>query len=386
MHIPVTGFVVVVGMIAAAVVGMIAAASLSDTLTASPSLRIRGADISFTLQEEAINQTLQDNGQTLPVEQILARHGANHARLRLWVDPPAGTSDLPSTLKMARRAHAAGLRLVLALHYSDSWADRTTQRTPAAWQGQSTEELAGTVEAYTRDVVATFARQGTPVDIVQIGNETTRGMLWPIGQIYPLEGENWADFGNLVAAGIRGAKSADPVHQPLIMIHSDTGGDREATAYFFDNLRKQGISYDLIGLTYYPFWHGSLKELRHNLHVIAARYDKDIVIAETAYPWTLSTSNHAPSVVTTVEALPDSATYPPTPQGQAKFFAALNRLLREVPNGRGAGYLIWEPGWLPGVPADARTDNAHSNLTLFDWWGNGLPALDAFKPTGGTER
>lgn len=365
-----------------AALGLIAATASITRPAPSPELAIRGADISFTLQEEANNQTLSDNGQTAPLETILARHGANYARLRVWVDPPKGTSDLDSALTLARRARAAGLQILLDLHYSDSWADRTAQQTPAAWQGQNPEQLRSTVETYTRDVLAAFARQATPVAIVQIGNETTHGMLWPTGQIYKQTGEDWAGYAELVKAGIRGAKEAGPGPGPLIMLHSDTGGDQGASTYYFDHVQQEGVSFDLIGLTYYPFWNGSLASLQQNLHVLADRYAKDILIAETAYPWTLSGGGGIQSVVTSVDALPDAAAYPPTPQGQAHYFEALNRILREVPNGHGTGYLIWEPGWLPGVPTDARTGNSHSNLTLFDWWGHGLPALDAFQPTG----
>jgi arabinogalactan endo-1,4-beta-galactosidase len=364
------------------IVGVVAAASYMNRPAASPTVDIRGADISFTLQEEANNQTLTDNGQTAPLEKILAGHGANYARLRVWVNPPKGTSDLESALALARRANAAGLQILLDLHYSDSWADRTTQQTPSRWQGKSPEDLRSTVQSYTRDVVAAFARQGTPVNIVQIGNETTLGMLWPTGQIYRQTGEDWMGYAELVKAGIRGAKEGNPARSPRIMLHSDTGGDQGASLYYFDHLQQQGVSFDLIGLSYYPFWHGSLAGLRQNLHALASRYGKDIIIAETAYPWTLSSGGNVQSVVTSLDALPDAASYPPTPQGQAKFYAALNQTLRDVPNGHGAGYFIWEPGWLPGVPSDARTGNGHSNLTLFDWWGHGLPALDAFRPTG----
>ena len=211
------------------IVGVVAAASYLTRPASSSTLGIRGADISFTLQEEAIDQTFSDNGQTAPLETILAGHGANYARLRVWVDPPRGTSDLESALTLARRAHAAGLQLLLDLHYSDSWADRTTQQTPAAWQGKNPEELRNIVDNYTRDVVAAFARQATPVDIVQIGNETTHGMLWPTGQIYRQSGEDWTGYAELVKAGISGAKEGSPGQGPRIMLHSDTGGDQGAS-------------------------------------------------------------------------------------------------------------------------------------------------------------
>ncbi|MHA7210449.1 glycoside hydrolase family 53 protein [Arthrobacter sp. MDT1-65] len=352
--------------------------------TSLSAVSVRGADISFTLQQEAIGQTFSDRGRTAPLEEILADHGANHVRLRVWVDPPAGTSDLNSALTLAKRAHAVGLELLLDLHYSDTWADRTFQQTPRAWQGQSPEALRQTVESYTRKVVAAFANQGTPVNILQIGNETTLGMLWPTGQIYKKNGEDWREYAELVKAGIDGARLGDPGNSLQIMLHSDTGGDRESSIYYFDRLQQQGVTFDLIGLSYYPFWHGPLDALRRNLHELASRYGKDILIAETAYPWTLSSNSNTQSVVTTLNALPEAFSYPPTPEGQAKFFEDLNRVLREVPDSHGAGYLIWEPGWRPGIPADANTGNTHSNLTLFDWTGQGLPALDAFQPTGTT--
>jgi arabinogalactan endo-1,4-beta-galactosidase len=364
------------------IIGVVAAASYLNRPASSSSLGIRGADISFTLQEEGIGQSYSDNGQTAPLETILAGHGANFVRLRVWVNPPKGTSDLDSALALARRANAAGLHLLLDLHYSDSWADRTTQQTPAAWRGKNPAELRNIVHDYTRDVISAFTRQGTPVDILQIGNETTHGMLWPTGQIYKQSGEDWTEYAELVKAGINGAREGNPASALRIMLHADTGADQGASTYYFDHLQQQGIDFDVLGLSYYPFWHGSLSELKQNLHALASRYGKDIIIAETAYPWTLSSGGNVQSVVTTLDALPDAAAYPPTPQGQAKFFQALNQILREVPDGHGAGYFIWEPGWLPGIPADSRTGNAHSNLTLFDWWGHGLPALDAFRTAG----
>ena len=140
-----------------------------------------------------------------PVERILARHGATYVRLRVWTDPPAGYSDEASALAMARRAKRAGLKVLLNLHYSDFWADPAHQTTPAAWQGQDLATLARTVHDYTRDIVARFARHGAPVDMVQIGNEVTAGMLWPEGQIYREDGAHFPEFCTLLKAGIAGA-------------------------------------------------------------------------------------------------------------------------------------------------------------------------------------
>jgi arabinogalactan endo-1,4-beta-galactosidase len=342
-------------------------------------LAVRGADISFTLQGEAIEQTLHLNGEPLPLEVILSRSGATHSRLRLWINPSEGTSDLRSALTLAKRIHTAGMKLVLDLHYSDTWADRTSQWIPAAWSGLDQSQLEHQVEAYTRETVAAFAEQGTPVDIVQIGNEITHGFLWPAGQIYSPGGERWREFANLINSGIRGAKAGGLPHHPSIMIHTDTGGDVRGSIYFFDRLRELGVPFDIIGLTYYPFWNGSLSRLAENLHILADTYGKDIIIAETAYPWTLESGDGGPTVVNDVSALPEAALYPATPAGQEKYYRALTQVLRDVPNGRGVGFLVWEPGWLPGVPATEEVGSTHNNLTLFDWRGNALPALSVFQ-------
>ena len=342
-------------------------------------LQIRGADISFTLQEEAIGQVLRVGGEPLPPEVILAGEGATHVRLRVWVDPAAGVSDLASALALAERAHAAGMKLVVDLHYSDTWADRTSQTLPAAWSGLNQEQLKVQVENYTRHTVEAFAAQGTPADIVQIGNEINMGMMWPAGQIYSGNGEKWLEFTDLLRAGINGATAGDPAQKPSIMMHVDLGGDVGGAVYFFDRLREFGVDYDVIGLSYYPFWNEGLTVLEENIHVLSARYAKDVLIAETAYPWTLESSDGGPTVLHHISQLPEADLYPPTPEGQKEFYRALTKVLLGVPNGRGLGFLVWEPGWLPGVPATNELGNTHNNLTLFDWSGNALPALAAFR-------
>lgn len=364
------------GCVLLIVTGAILFSAVSSS--ASEALRVRGADISFTLQNEAANNQVADGTETQAIEKILASHGANYIRLRLWVDPADGTSDLEDTLKLALRAKAAGLEIVLDLHYSDTWADRTSQTTPDAWSSQNPHELAATVETYTREMVDALNAQGTPPAIVQVGNEVALGMLWPVGLIYTEYGEDWAGFTDLLKAAVRGAAGSDASHTPEVMIDIDTGGDVAQSTYFFDHIRSAGIEYDLIGLTYYPFWHGSLSALEQNLGTLAARYNKDILIAETSYPWTLDDADSEPNVISNAADLPDGALYPPTPTGQQHFYQALRRILLAVPDGHGAGFLVWEPGWLSGVNATAQTGNAFDNLTLFDHTGRALSALDSF--------
>jgi arabinogalactan endo-1,4-beta-galactosidase len=372
------GVVMFISAALAVLVGVLVILASAVSYSTSGALRIRGADVSFTLQNEAANNVLSEGEGVQPIETILAAHGANYVRLRVWVDPAEGGHDLDATLQLAARAKAAGLRIVLDLHYSDDWADRTTQTTPSAWERQNPRELAVTVENYTRSVLDSLAAQGTPADIVQLGNEVIFGMLWPVGQIYGVRGEYWDGFTDLLQAAVRGARASESSDSLEIMLDIDTGGDADQSTYFFDHIEAAGIDYDLIGLTYYPFWQGSLADLEQNLHTLATRYDKNILIAETAYPWTLEDADDEPNVVSSLAELPDGALYPPTPSGQRQFYQALREVLAEVPGSHGAGFLVWEPGWLAGVNASADLGNAYDNLTLFDAEGVGLPALDAF--------
>ena len=340
-------------------------------------LQIRGADISFTLQEESVGAKYSDSGVTMPLERILAARGATYVRLRVWVNPPHGYSDTRAALELARRAKAAGLKIFLNLHYSDFWADAKKQSTPTAWRGLDLPSLSGVVRDYTRRTVEDFARQGTPVDMIQIGNEVTNGMLWPAGQIYRQTGENWMDFVALLNAGIAGARdgNSDPEHRLGIVIHFDRGADNDGARYFFDRIFSAGVaSFDAIGLSYYPFWHGTLGGLKRNLDDLAARYGKDLILVEAAYPWTLE-GGVADLGVSQRGELPQSKRYPPTVAGQERFFSTLRRIMAEVPDRRGAGLFVFEPGWLPGVGWEPGAPDPWANLTMFDQAGQMLPAL-----------
>ncbi len=346
--------------------------------------RWRGADISFTLQEEAAGQSLTDISYgtgVVPIEDVLTHSGATAARLRVWVNPPAGYSDQESLLILARRVHAAGLQILLDLHYSDFWADQTAQTTPVAWQGQSLTQLAATVRQYTAQVMSALNAQGTPAALVQVGNEVTNGMLWPTGQVYFGSGrQDWTGFGTLLKAALQGVHDVPgPVGPASTMVHIQGIDNLEATRYTLDQIFDQGVEVDVIGLTYYPFWHSSLEKLGIALHDLAGRYHKDLVIAETSYPWTLDTDGQNDPYVTSASALPDATRFPPTPAGQTAYFRALKQLLSRVPDGHGAGYFAWEPGWLPGVGVEP--DNAadpYANLTMFDYSGAALPSLKEF--------
>jgi len=250
---------------------------------------VLGHDLSTLQQEEGVGKRYSDGGKVQPVERIVKSHGATHVRLRLWVDPPIPYNDLPHVLSMAHRVKDAGLQLLLDFHYADFWADPGKQPTPKRWQGQNLSTLARTVHDYTESVVAALVTQGTPADMVQIGNEVTNGMLWPLGQIYVNGNQRWKEFTTLLKAGIAGARAGAPAgKRPRVMVHIDRGGDNPGSRYFFDHIHAQSVGFDVIGLSYYPWWHGALSGLQFNLKDLAKTYRKGIVVVETAYPWTLA--------------------------------------------------------------------------------------------------
>ncbi|HKE18368.1 MAG TPA: glycosyl hydrolase 53 family protein [Kofleriaceae bacterium] len=274
-------------------------------------------------------------------------------------------------------AHAAGMRLLLDFHYSDFWADPQTQNTPAAWQGQDLAALAQTVRTYTRDVLAALHAQGTPADMVQIGNEIRNGMLWPLGRIDWDAGTGWDNLGALLRAGVAGAADA-PGPTPAIVIHFDQGGDNAFSRSFFDHIVAQQVPFDVIGLSYYPFWHGTITQLRTNMNDLAARYDRDVMIVETQYGWTLDNGDALGNFLwQDSQVVPG---YPATPGGQVAFVSDLYSALAAVPGGRGAGIFYWQPEWIPGVGWTPGEGTPNDNLTLFDFGGDALPSVQSTDP------
>lgn len=339
--------------------------------------RAIGHDLSFAIQEAAIGNTFSDRGRTALPEQILVDHGANFVRLRIWVDPPGGYSNLASVLQMAQRAHAAGMRILLDFHYSDFWADPGKQNPPAAWLGQDLPTLAQTVRTYTRDVLTALHAQGTPADMVQIGNEIRNGMLWPLGFADAFSGQGWDSLAVLLRAGAAGAADA-PGRTPRIVIHYDNGGDNTGSRAFFDRLVASGAPFDVIGLSYYPFFHGTITQLRTNINDLATRYNKDLMIVETQYGWTLQNGDFLGNFLWQDSQLMPG--YPATPGGQVGFVSDLVSALAAVPGGHGAGVFYWQPEWIPGVGWTPGDGTPNDNLTMFDFTGQALPSVQFVDP------
>jgi beta-galactosidase len=249
--------------------------------TAKPAGKILGADISFLPQLEARGMKFSDKGVQKDVFEILKDHGFNYIRLRLFVDPAndsgyapgKGFCDLPHTLEMAKRIKNADMKFLLDFHYSDTWADPGKQFKPEAWKRLDFNDLAKKVFDYTTHVLQTLKEQGTLPDMVQCGNEINHGILWPTGNVQHLD-----SLAVLLNAGMAAVKKVDP--SIITLLHIALGGQNAESEFFLDNMIKRGVSFDVIGESYYPKWHGTLDDLKNNLTLLHEKYHKPVIVAE----------------------------------------------------------------------------------------------------------
>ena len=344
-----------------------------------------GADLSFTPQELAAGATFSDQGRPGTPVTIMREAGANYVRMRLWVDPPPGYSDLASDLALARQVHANGMKIYLDIMYSDFWADPQHQNIPAAWQGEDLAQLTATVKSYTQQVISAFAQQGTAVDMVSVGNEIRNGILWPIGEINCTNCGGWSNFTQLLKAGVAGAQQGSPAdHKPLILMHYDQGANFALSSAFYSQLESYAVPFDVIGLSYYPvLGEPAISGLRANVDGLASEFGKPIIIAETQYPWTLANGNSPLGDSTGDFAWETSQIepgYPATPGGQLSFVTDELSILAQAPGGLGAGLFYWAPEWIPGVPWEPGTGigSPNVNMTLFNFEGQALPSINIF--------
>lgn len=362
---------------------------------------VKGMDISSLLEVEECGGTFSDHGVSGDAIKILKDYGTNLVRLRLWNDPytedgepyGAGTNDLPRTMILARRAKKLGIDWMLDIQYSDFWTDPGKQLLPKAWRGLQAEELEKAVYTYTASVMTVLKESNLLPAIVSVGNELSSGLLWPYGK-YP----NFDWIARFLSAGIRAVRKITP--EIPVMIHLDNGCRNGLFLDWFEKyFAAGGEDFDYIGMSYYPFWHGQMHELRENMNDLALRFHKDMIVTETAAGFTLEDYQ-------SYEQLPDdkrvgmaanadsveNIPYPMTPEGQCQFMKELMETIRQVPEQHGKGFVYWEPAWIP-VPGSEWANtyglaymnetrpggNEWANQALFDYDGKALPALEVIR-------
>lgn len=385
--------------------------SLIAALAFAPSFAIAddfiaGADVSTLSEVERHGGKFSsEDGKPGDALQILKDAGVNWVRLRLWHTPVfaedvieggklvakkgmavgGGNNGLATTMRLARRAKTLGLKVLLDIHYSDFWADPQTQVKPAAWTGQHDAALQAAVREYTEGTLDALDAVGAAPDMVQIGNETNAGMLWPDGQTWSADKSAHiggdAAFAALLRAGIAGVRANDARsgRHLAVMLHLAGGTDPDLCHHMFDLFTAEHLDYDVIGLSWYPIYHGTLAQLKSNLDDLAQRYRKPLVVVETAYGWTLRDADGTPNLLDAEHET--KAGYPATVAGQAQVIRDVIATVAAVPNGLGRGIFYWEPAWIPAKGAGWRTGDGDNweNQALFDFTGRALPSLQALR-------
>ncbi|RSM26300.1 glycoside hydrolase family 53 protein [Aeromonas salmonicida] len=357
---------------------------------------IKGADVSMLAEvEKHGGKFFDEHGNPQDAMAILKENGFNYIRLRLWVDPKdadgkpygGGNNDLATTIELAKRAKANGMKFLLDYHYSDFWTDPARQNKPKAWASMNIDQLTEAVYQHTKTTMDAFAKAGVLPDMVQVGNEINGGMLWPEGKSWGQNGGEFDRLAGLLNAGIKAVKEHGD--QIKIMLHLAEGTKNDTFIWWFDEITKRKVPFDIIGLSYYIYWNGPMNALQDNMDDISKRYDKDLIVVEAAYGYTTANCDNAENNFTSKEA--DDAGYPATVQGQANYLHDLLQVVTKVPEGRGKGVFYWEPAWLPTQGAtwatkagmkynsdDWKEGNARENQSLFDCQGKVLPSIKAF--------
>jgi arabinogalactan endo-1,4-beta-galactosidase len=309
----------------------------------------KGADVGWLPQMEATGYKFYDSdGKEKDCLQLLKDRGMNSIRLRVWVNPSndkaSGHCSKEETVAMALRAQKMGMRVMIDFHYSDSWADPAKQFKPKAWENHSFPELLNDVYNHTFDVINALKVAGVTPEWVQIGNEIPGGMMWPEGST-----DNWKQLGQLLNKGYDAVKAVDK--NIKVIVHVDEGNNNAKFRKFFDNATEQKVRYDVIGLSYYPYWikkdyTETIADLQFNLNDMAKRYGKEVMVVE-------------------VGGEDDKI------ENTKKLLEATIKAVRNVPNNKGIGVLYWEP----------QGARSWSHYALSAWLDNGQPspALDAFK-------
>lgn len=324
-----------------------------------PELEIKGTDLSFLPLVRQSGITLYNSyNQAEDMLTTLKNAGVNTIRLRLWKNPTDPVSSFASVKNIAQECHSKGMKVLLSVHYSDTWADPGNQTKPAQWQSSTLNQLKDSIRVYTQLVVDEIQPE-----YIQIGNEINNGILWPDGSY-----NNFANFKSLLQAAIAGARNAVP--ETKIILHY--AGFTDASAFFSS---FTDLDYDIIGLSYYPIWHGKdLNALASALESLNSTYNRKIFIAETAYPFTLGFNDFTNNIIGLQSQLLPA--YAPTPDGQKQFLLKLKDICT---NASGClGFCYWGTEWVSFAGSTSTNGSPWENQAFWDFSNKALPVLDVY--------
>ena len=335
---------------------------------------LRGGDISeLTYVEQGGGVFYETNGVPMDCLQILKNHGFNIVRLRLYNDPSPSNSDLPvgiqsptNILALAARAKALGLQIELTFYYSDGWANNL----PQAWTNYTFAQLTNAVYSFTTNFMMAMQNQGTTPEYVSLGNEINGGFLLPAGST-----ANWPQFAQLLKMGYAGVKTVSPSTRVILHLNSDISSN--TVTGFFNNAVANGVNWDIIGCSYYPFWtQKTAEQARDMINSWYTNFNKPVLIMETGYNWASNRCDGYTGQLANNGPEP----FPSTPLGQKEFMLNCLNAIKLVNQGCCIGDLYWDPIFIcvPGEGWELGQPNVVDNTTLFDFTGHALPVLDAF--------
>ncbi|KAL0577635.1 hypothetical protein V5O48_004360 [Marasmius crinis-equi] len=337
-------------------------AMLAVLLPFASALTYHGADYSSLINLENAGRTFKDNGTTAKFDAILAKRGVNLARIRIWTSNSDSNYSLNYGLQLAKRAKALGMKLLIDLHYSDTWADPGHQAIPSGWP-TDLNGLNTKIYTYTHDLVATFSSQGVPIDFLQIGNEINDGFLWPTGRISV---NGYSPLSQLLHSARNGAKDANS--NVKIMVHLADGWKGSGLSSFYQQVFIAGqfatTDIDIFGVSFYPFYNtgATYSALKSSLNTLVSKYNKDVMVVET--DWAVS----CPGVTMSEPSIPISAA------GQTQWVAGIRDAVASLPNGHGLGIVYWEPQWI----GNANLGSSCADALLVDGSGNTRTSISMF--------
>lgn len=320
---------------------------------------VQAADMSYLPLIESEGTVYKHNGVAEDPLTTLKNAGCNTIRLRLWKDPADAHCGMAEVKALAQRIRNAGMKVWLTVHYSDTWADPGNQTKPAAWQSMNFTALKAAVNDYTNEIIDEIQPS-----IIEIGNETNDGFLWPEGKLSTNENQ----YLELVAATTTAIRTKSPGTKIMLHYAGITGSD-----WFFSKVAS--VDYDYIGLSYYPIYHGtSLTALQSKMAELSQLYSKKILVAETAYPFTLGWNDYTNNIV----GLPSQiiSTYQATNEGQKQYLLALKNTVKQTLYG--TGFCYWGSEWVAFRGPTATNGSPWENQALWDFNNNSLPVMDAF--------
>lgn len=349
-----------------------------------------GADLSYVNQILDHQGIYKDQGEQRSPYRIFKDHGANLVRLRLWHNPswtkevysPPGLqmyNDIKDVEKAIRLSKDQQMQVLLDFHYSDSWADPGKQEIPKAWlEIKDINVLKDSVYQYTFKTLKYLDSKGLMPELIQIGNETNCGLLYTNATSgFPTcnvcNGE-WQRLGIVINSAIQAVNDANTSSQikPKIILHV---ADPKNVEWWFDNITgaAQVSNFDVVGFSFYPIWHTTVTpdKISESVSKFKTKYNKDVMVLETAYPWTSGFDDNYNNQFGGETPLPG---YPYTVEGQTNM---LKKITAEIIEGGGIGIVYWEPAWISSAMKDKwGTGSSWENTTFFDFEGNVITSID----------